>query len=109
MRQGMIACDACKEEFEATSIEVQEEELCNDRLGMFFVCPACGIKFPFAGITKKGLELRPRLEKLVVRIQKAQEEGKTESYQALVQRHRELLAEYSKEVTGPYKEEEVVK
>jgi hypothetical protein len=70
------------------------------------VCPACGTKFPFAGITSEGLRLQAELKSLVKKIDKAKDEKTKEHY---VKKQQEVLLVYSKEVSGPYNEMEVLK
>ena len=107
MRRGKVVCDKCSAEFDMSKVEVKKEKLINDRIGMFFECPACGTKFPFAGVTKKGIKMQKRLKSLVTKINKL--DGEDEKRTAYMKKREDLLKEYSKEVTGPYNEEEVLK
>lgn len=107
MRSGKVVCDKCSAEFDMSEVEVKKEKLINDRIGMFFECPACGTKFPFAGITKKGIKMQKRLKSLATKIRKL--DGEDEKRAAYMKKREDLLKEYSKEVTGPYNEEEVLK
>jgi len=106
MGSGKVACDKCLVEFDMSEVEVKQEKLTNDRIGMYFVCPACGTKFPFAGITSEGLRLKAELESLVEKIDKAKDEKTKEHY---MKKQQEVLLVYSKEISGPYNEMEVLK
>jgi len=107
MRSGNVIVTGCSAEFEMAKVEVKKEKLINDRTGMFFKCPVCGTKFPFAGITNKGIKMQKRLKSLVTKISNL--DGEDEKRTAYMKKHEDLLKEYSKEVTGPYNEEEVLK
>jgi uncharacterized protein YlaI len=106
MNRRNVTCDACSAVFDISGVEVKKEKLTNDRIGMYFVCPACGTKFPFAGITSEGLRLKAELKSLVKKIDKAKDEKTKERY---VKKQQEVLLVYSKEVSGPYNEMEVLK
>ena len=107
MRRAKVVCDKCSVEFDMSEVEVKKEKLINDRRGMFFECPACGTKFPFAGITKKGIKMQKRLKSLATKIRKLGGEDKKRT--AYLKKYDDLLKEYSKEVTGPYNEGEVLR
>lgn len=105
MDDKMISCDACGQLFSINSVKVRSEALTNERTGMYFKCPHCKTKYPFASLTEKGKKLRKKLARLVKKIgeeQIAEQKGK------LILQHQALLEEYQHEVTGPYLEEEVV-
>ena len=101
-----IFCDACNESFGVGEVKVREEKLTGGRVGMYFKCPHCQTKYGFASITEKGKKLRKSLKRKVKLIKETPEGAERDK---LVNLHSELLIEYSKEVTGPYLEEEVLK
>jgi transcription initiation factor IIE alpha subunit len=105
MSEKNVVCDVCSAVFDMNTVAIQKEQLTNDRIGLYFVCPACGAKFPFAGITKNGIQLQKELQTISKKIDKAKDEKTKMVYW---RRYQALLDVYSKEISGPYKEEEVV-
>ncbi len=115
-RTAHITCDACDSVFTLSAVSIEEEKLTENRIGMYFVCPICGVKYPFAAITRRGLDLRDQLSAkrrlLGQEVERVQRRGRADDVSLQVQKQqgqvRELLLEYQKEVTGPYKESEVL-
>lgn len=52
-------CDACKEPF---TPRLKEKRIKDGGAKQWFNCPHCGQKYPVCKITRKGLELRARLQ-----------------------------------------------
>lgn len=104
MGKQLIVCDTCFQSFEVGEAKVKEEKLTGHRTGMYFNCPRCGHKYPFASITDKGKQLKKRLERHVKRMESTEGADKIQ----MMEKQKEMLREYGKEVTGPYIEEEVV-
>lgn len=100
-----IVCNECSAMFKLDSVKVETEALTENRVGLFFDCPVCGAKYPFAGLTKRGKEIVDLLGDLRKQIGLVKKPAFKKN---LMNRQRTLLKEYESEVTGPYKEEEVL-
>lgn len=104
-KKSYIECDNCKDVYLFTDLDVKEEKLINGRVGMYFNCPTCGVKYPFVGISRKGVKLQKRLKQLRKNIKNCKSEQK---YNQIVSEYGVVLKAYQNEVTGPYNEEEVI-
>lgn len=54
-----LFCDACKEPF---TPKLKEKRIKDGGAKQWFSCPHCQAKYPVCKITRKGLELRARLQ-----------------------------------------------
>jgi methionyl-tRNA synthetase len=103
---GIVYCDKCGRKLDLTRIKVEEEKLTNDRVGYFFRCSHCEMKYTFASLTNRGMMLQHSLKKARQDVYKAI--GNEKKYPVVLSRYEKLLSLYQKEVGGPYSDGEVV-
>ena len=97
----------CGKSFPADRIKVETEKLTGKRIGHFFRCPFCGMKYPFVSITEKGQSLLPLLKKKQKTVKDVT--GDKRRYRDAVLDYKRVLKKYQAEVGGAYSEEEVMK
>lgn len=103
---GVVYCDSCGRRMNLKLVKIEGEDLTNDRVGYFFCCPHCRVKYPFASLTKRGNALLQNLKMAREDVKKAV--GNKKQYPIVVRKYEKLLKKYQKEVGGPYSDEEVV-
>ena len=104
-RRNAIVCNKCQQSFMQESVVIKTEALTDNREGLFFNSPLCGEKYPFSTITIKGKKLRKDLFEIIEKL-KSTKDVKTR--EGLLTLYASILKDYEKEITGPYKKEEVI-
>lgn len=56
-----VTCDECKQQFSPKLVEKRQDD---GSVIQDFTCPACKHRYPIAHITKKGIEIRDKMEQL---------------------------------------------
>lgn len=102
----IVRCNACGKIIDMTKAPAGEEKLTHGRVGMYFDCPECKTRYRFASVSPRGLQLKREIALAGVKLKKCHTQ---QDRAACLTQRAALLTRYKIEVTGPYKEEEVLR
>jgi len=94
VRTGRVRCNICEHRFRP---DLRFRETGDGGEELFFECPKCGKRYVAARLTKRGRELRNKIQEFRERITKLRNSGRTSDVAELVEELERLLEELREE------------